>query len=95
VCGLRSHYVLQKLVVFLRSNKLEKRKNGTALYVEYYVSFYVHTCLEHAMTFLKMCESRMKSVVKKSRTGKLNCTNCLMVVQNATLEGGNNVLLPL
>jgi len=43
----------------------------------------------------KLCESRMKSAVKKSRTGKLKCTNCLMVVQNAKLHGGNNVLLPL
>jgi hypothetical protein len=68
--GHRPHFALQKLVVFLCSNELERLKDESTLYVEHYVSVYVHTYLEQAMTLLRTYESRMNHLVKKSRTGK-------------------------
>ena len=66
----RPHFALQKLVVFLCSYELERLTDESTLYVEHYVSVYVHTYLEQAMTLLRMYESRMNHLVKKSRTGK-------------------------
>ena len=65
VGGHRLHYTLQKVVVFLCNNELERRKKETNLCVEHYVWVYLYIYLEHATTVLRSYESRVENVIKK------------------------------